>query len=93
MNRIKAAIWVLRAVVALLVAVACARKDYRIKRSFVGLRRSMGAIDANLAEIERLRGDALLSDELAAERARREFSPTELAEIAKCLQLTPKRSR
>ncbi|MEK5794487.1 hypothetical protein VXE63_20710, partial [Acinetobacter nosocomialis] len=71
----------------------CARKDYRIKRSFVGLRRSMGAIDANLAEIERLRGDALLSDELAAERARREFSPTELAEIAKCLQLTPKRSR
>lgn len=93
MNRIKAAIWVLRAVVALVVAVTCARKDYRFKRSFVGLRRSMRAIDANLAEIEKLRGNALSSDELAAERARREFSSTELAEIAECLQLTPRRTR
>lgn len=87
MNRIKATIWTLRVVFAVLVAVVYARRNYKLRRTLVELRRSARAIDANLAEIKGLREASLRDEQSAAERARIEFESVDFAVIAERLHL------
>ena len=87
MNRIKATIWTLRAVFAVLVAVVYARRNYKLRRTLVELRRSARAIDANLAEIKGLREASLRVEQSAAERARIEFESVDFAVVAERLHL------
>ncbi len=87
MNRIKATIWTLRAFFAVLVAVVYARRNYKLRRTLVGLRRSARAIDANLAEIKGLREASLRVEQSAAERARIEFESVDFAVVAERLHL------
>lgn len=87
MNWIKATIWTLRAVSAVLVAVVYARTNYKFRRTLVELRRSTRTIDANLAEIKRLREASLRFEQSAAERARVEFENVDFAVVAERLQL------
>ena len=85
MNRIKATIWTLRAVFAVLVAVVYARRNYR--RTLVELRRSTRTIDANLSEIKRLREASLRVEQSAAEHARVESESVDFAVVAEHLKL------
>ena len=87
MNRIKATIWTLRAVFAVLVAVVYARRNYKFRRTLVELRRSTRTIDANLSEIKRRREASLRVEQSAAEHARVEFESVDFAVVAKHLQL------
>lgn len=87
MNRIKATIWTLRAFFAVLVAVVYARRNYKLRRTLVGLRRSARAIDANLAEIKGLREASLRVEQSAAERARIEFESVDFAVVAERIHL------
>ena len=87
MNRIKATIWTLRAVFAVLVAVVYARRNYKFRRTLVEVRRSTRTIDANLSEIKRLRESSLRVEQSAAERARIEFESVDFAVVAERLHL------
>jgi hypothetical protein len=87
MSRIRSAIWVMRAVFAVLVAVVYARKNYNFKKKLVELQRSTRAIDAHLAEIKRLSLESSRSEEAAAKRARREFEGIDLSEFAERFHL------
>lgn len=87
MNRIKATIWTLRAFFEVLVAVVYARRNYKLRRTLVGLRRSARAIDANLAEIKGLREASLRVEQSAAERARIEFESVDFAVVAERIHL------
>ncbi len=73
----------------ILLAVLYSCKNYRFKRKLVELRHSIDAIDANLAEIRKLRGAKPKRDDAAAiERAQCELDDIDLVALADHLQLT-----
>lgn len=90
MNRIRAAAWTLWTVSAILPAFVYALRSCRFRQKLSEIRRSIRAIDVNLAEIRKLRDIRPERDDMAvAERARREFEDADFVAIADYLQLGP----
>lgn len=86
--------WRLPAAPLIVVAIACLARRREVHRMLKRVQRAMSVVDANLAEIRRLReGCTKRSDEEVAERARREFDDIDLGALADYLQLKPERSK
>lgn len=95
MNRVSTTAWVLCVAPVVVAGILYAHRHSRFRRLLEKMQHATRAIDANMAEIQRLREDqSRRSDADLARRVRREFENIDLAALAAYLNLdaeSPKR--
>ena len=85
--------WRLCAVPLIVVSIAYLARRREVHRMLNRVQGAMSVVDANLAEIRRLReGCSKRRDEEVAERARREFDDIDFGALADYLHLKPEPS-
>lgn len=90
MTRLSAAAWTVCTVPVVVAGLICARRHHGFRRPLEKLQRATRAIDANLAEIQKLREERpRQSDENVAELTRQEFADIDFAALAERLSLKP----
>ncbi len=86
--------WLLYAAPLVVVLIAYVARRREVHRMFKRVQRATSVVDANLAEIRRLReGLSQRNDEAVAERVRREFDDIDFVALADYLQLKPEPSK